>query len=78
MDASDDLLVGLGDFVRIGGGGVGAALEVAQDGQQQLGSFQIPQRDEPFLSDTDCPDSLIEMFENGARGFIPTTNTGFR
>ena len=28
-----------------------------------------------ILSDIDCPDSLIQMFESGARGFIPTTNT---
>jgi DNA-binding NarL/FixJ family response regulator len=28
-----------------------------------------------ILSDIDCPDSLVEMFESGARGFIPTTNT---
>jgi DNA-binding NarL/FixJ family response regulator len=28
-----------------------------------------------ILSDIDCPDSLIEMFENGVRGFIPTDNT---
>jgi DNA-binding NarL/FixJ family response regulator len=28
-----------------------------------------------ILSDFDCPDSLVEMFENGARGFIPTDNT---
>jgi DNA-binding NarL/FixJ family response regulator len=27
------------------------------------------------LSDIESPDSLIEMFENGARGFIPTDNT---
>jgi DNA-binding NarL/FixJ family response regulator len=28
-----------------------------------------------ILSDIDCPDSLIDMFENGVRGFIPTDNT---
>lgn len=28
-----------------------------------------------ILSDIDCPDSLIEIFENGARGFVPTGNT---
>jgi DNA-binding NarL/FixJ family response regulator len=28
-----------------------------------------------ILSDVDCPDSLIDMFENGIRGFIPTVNT---
>jgi DNA-binding NarL/FixJ family response regulator len=28
-----------------------------------------------ILSDVDCPDSLIDMFENGVRGFIPTVNT---
>jgi DNA-binding NarL/FixJ family response regulator len=28
-----------------------------------------------ILSDIDCSDSLIEMFENGVRGFIPTDNT---
>jgi DNA-binding NarL/FixJ family response regulator len=28
-----------------------------------------------ILSDLDCPDSLIDMFENGARGFIPTAHT---
>jgi DNA-binding NarL/FixJ family response regulator len=28
-----------------------------------------------ILSDIDCPDSLIDMFENGIRGFIPTDNT---
>jgi DNA-binding NarL/FixJ family response regulator len=28
-----------------------------------------------ILSDLDCPDSLIEIFESGARGFIPTAHT---
>jgi DNA-binding NarL/FixJ family response regulator len=28
-----------------------------------------------ILSDLDCPDSLIEIFQDGARGFIPTDNT---
>jgi DNA-binding NarL/FixJ family response regulator len=28
-----------------------------------------------ILSDIDCPDSLVEIFENGARGFIPTAHT---
>jgi DNA-binding NarL/FixJ family response regulator len=28
-----------------------------------------------ILSDIDCPDSLTKMFDDGARGFIPTTNT---
>src|SRR5262245_22806600 len=27
-----------------------------------------------ILSDHDCPDSIIELFKNGARGLIPTTN----
>ena len=28
-----------------------------------------------ILSDLDCPDSLIEIFQDGARGFIPTAHT---
>ncbi len=28
-----------------------------------------------ILSDIDCPECIIEIFENGARGFVPTTNT---
>src|SRR6266513_5464886 len=28
-----------------------------------------------ILSDLDCPDSLIEIFQDGARGFISTTDT---
>ena len=28
-----------------------------------------------ILSDRDCPDSLIEIFQDGARGFIPTAHT---
>jgi len=28
-----------------------------------------------ILSDIDCPDSLIELFESGVRGFIPTDGT---
>jgi DNA-binding NarL/FixJ family response regulator len=28
-----------------------------------------------ILSNIDCPDYLIDMFEHGARGFIPTSNT---
>ena len=28
-----------------------------------------------ILSDLDCPDSLTEIFESGARGFIPTAHT---
>jgi DNA-binding NarL/FixJ family response regulator len=28
-----------------------------------------------ILSDTECPNSLTEIFESGARGFIPTDNT---
>lgn len=28
-----------------------------------------------ILSDIDSPDSLLEIFESGARGFIPTVNT---
>jgi hypothetical protein len=39
LDASDDLLVGLSGFVRIDGAGVGTALEIAQNGQQQLGGL---------------------------------------
>jgi DNA-binding NarL/FixJ family response regulator len=28
-----------------------------------------------ILSDLDCPNSLIEIFQDGARGFIPTSHT---
>ena len=28
-----------------------------------------------ILSDIECPDTLIDMFENGVRAFIPTDNT---
>jgi DNA-binding NarL/FixJ family response regulator len=28
-----------------------------------------------ILSDLDCPDSLIDIFQDGARGFIPTAHT---
>jgi hypothetical protein len=28
-----------------------------------------------ILSDLDCPDSLIEIFQDGARGFIPTAHS---
>jgi DNA-binding NarL/FixJ family response regulator len=47
------------------------------DNNQQLLSFKKLLDLVPviILSDIDCPDSLIEVFENGARGFIPTANT---
>ena len=47
------------------------------DNSQQLISFKkllgiVPVM---ILSDIECPDTLIDMFENGARAFIPTDNT---
>jgi DNA-binding NarL/FixJ family response regulator len=44
---------------------------------QQLLSFKKLLNTIPMiiLSDIDCPDCLMEIFESGARGFIPTANT---
>jgi DNA-binding NarL/FixJ family response regulator len=44
---------------------------------QQLVSFKKLLQIVPviILSDVDCSDSIIEMFESGARGFISTDNT---
>jgi DNA-binding NarL/FixJ family response regulator len=44
---------------------------------QQLSSFKKLLKIVPviILSDVDCPDSVSEVFESGARGFIPTANT---
>ena len=52
-------------------------LENWNDNSQQLISFKKLLNIVPvlILSDIDCPDSLIDMFENGIRGFIPTDNT---
>lgn len=56
---------------------VHGAVENWEDNNEQLLSFKRLLNTVPviILADIDCPDSLIEMFESGARGFIPTTNT---
>jgi DNA-binding NarL/FixJ family response regulator len=48
-----------------------------ENDDQRLSSFKKLRDNIPLiiLSDIDCPDALMEIFESGVRGFIPTTDT---